>query len=306
MGKKVKLTIIILNYNTMELLEDCLESVLKRKNEVSFEIIVSDNGSTDDSVKMVREKFPDIKVLPGENVGFSAGNNRAKKHVNGEMVLFLNPDTVVHKNTLKQTVRYLEEHKDVGVVSCKLVLPSGELDKDTRRSFPTPWVSFTHLVLRFDRLFPRSKLFGRYWYGYISEDKTHEVDALQGAYFLTWKKILDKVGWFDEGYFFDGEDIDLSWQIKEAGWKLVYYPEVKITHLKGVTKGKVKKWKKKVPLEQRLKLRMAGMNSMERFFRKNLWTRYPDVFNYFVILGIRAFKLLRKISIHASYLLERQ
>lgn len=297
MATKPKLSIIILNYNTKELLEDCLNSVKKREDEVNFEVIVSDNASTDGSADMVREKFPWVKMLEGENAGFSAGNNRAKGYAKGEMVLFLNPDTIVHKDTLKKTVEYLEEHKDVGAVSCKLVLPSGELDKDTRRSFPTPWVSFTHLILPLDRIFPKSKLFAKYWYGYIPEDETHEVDALQGAYFLIRKHILDEVGWFDEGYFFDGEDIDLSWRIKQAGWKLVYYPKVKITHLKGVTKGKVKKWKKKVPLEQRLKLRMAGVNSMERFYRKNLWSRYPLIFNLFMIFGIRMFKLIRKIKI---------
>jgi len=151
-----------------------------------------------------------------------------------------------------------------------------------------------------DRLFPKSKLFAKYWYGYISENKTHEVDAIQGAFFLTWKHILDSIGWFDEEYFFDGEDIDLCWRIKEADWKLVYYPKVSIVHVKGVTKGKSKKWEHKVPLQRKLKTRMAGMNSMERFYRKNLWDRYPLLFNWFVIFGIRFFKLIRRIGITLS------
>lgn len=303
MAKNPELSIVILNYNTKELLKDCLQSLMDVKDEVDFEVIVSDNASTDGGPDMVRKDFPEVTLLEGENVGFSKGNNRAKDTVKGKMVLFLNPDTIVHRHTLEETVRYLKEHKDVGVVSCKLVLPDGSFDKDTRRSFPTPWVTFCHLVLKADRFFPKSKLFGKYWYGYIPENKIHEVDALQGAYFLTWKKILDKVGWFDEGYFFDGEDIDLSWRIKQAGYKLVYYPRVSITHLKGVTKGKVKKWRNKVPLKHRMKLRMAGMNSMERFYRKNLWKKYPVPFDYFVIFGIRAFKLVRRISIFFNYLL---
>lgn len=305
MPKKPELSIVILTYNTKELLGDCLKSVFKRKDEVNFEVIVSDNDSTDGTGKMVKEKFPQVKYLKGENVGFSKGNNRARDHVGGELVLFLNPDTIVKKNALKETVKYLKENDDVGVVSCKLVLPNGELDKDTRRSFPTPWVAFTHLVLRADRFFPESKLFGQYWYGYIDEDKVHEVDALQGAYFLTYKKILDEVNWFDEEYFFDGEDLDLSYQIKKAGYKLVYYPKVEVEHLKGVTKGKVKKYRKKIPLEHRLKLRMAGMKGMERFYRKNLWDRYPIVFNWFVVLGIRTFKLIRKLGILLIYYTEK-
>lgn len=297
MGKKPELSIIILNYNTKELLDDCLQSLKKRRGEVAFEVIVSDNASDDGSSDMVRKKHGWVKLIEGANEGFSKGNNRARPYVKGKLILFLNPDTIVKKDTLKKTVAYLKEHKDVGALTCKLVLPDGTLDKDTRRSFPTPWVSFTHLVLRLDKFFPKSPLFGKYWYGYIPDTTTHEVDAIQGAYFLSWKKILDKVDWFDEEYFFDGEDIDLCWQINSKGYKLVYYPEVEIIHLKGVTKGKVKKWKHKVSLKQRMKLRLAGMNSMERFYRKNLWDNYPFVFNWFVILGIRSFKLLRRISI---------
>ncbi len=299
--KNPELSVIILNYNTKELLEDCLNSVKKHMDEVPMEVIVSDNASTDGSPEMIKKKFPWVKLLEGPNNGFSKGNNRAKPHVKGKMVLFLNPDTVVHKGVFEKTVRYLKEHPDVGAVSCKLVLPDGSLDKDTRRSFPTPWVAFTHLVLRADKFFPKTRLFGQYWYGYIPEDATHEVDALQGAFLLTWKKILDKVGWFDEEYFFDGEDLDLSYQINKAGYKLIYYPEVKVDHLKGVTKGKVKKWRHKVDLKQRMKLRMAGMNSMERFYKKNLWDRYPVIFSWFVIAGIRVFKVFRKLTIVASH-----
>lgn len=298
---KPELSIVILNYNTKELLADCLTSVKRYESEVPFEVIVSDNGSDDGSVEMVKKKFPWVSLIEGENVGFSKGNNRTKNYVRGKMVLFLNPDTVVNKEVFKKTVEYLRAHQNVGALSCKLVLSDGSLDKDTRRSFPTPWVTFTHLVLRLDRIFPKSKIFGRYWYGFISENKVHEVDALQGAFFLTWKRILDKVGWFDEGYFFDGEDMDLSWQIKKAGYKLVYYPKVSVGHLKGVTKGKVKKWRNKVPLQQRLKLRMAGIKSMERFYRKNLWGQYPLIFNIFMILGIRLFGIVRKIGIFISH-----
>jgi hypothetical protein len=304
-SKKPELSVVILNYNTKELLEDCLNSIKRHKNEVALEVIVSDNDSTDGSCDMVEKKFPWVKVIKGKNVGFSGGNNRAKKHVRGKMVLFLNPDTIVKKNVFKKTTDYLKSHSDVGALTCKLVLPTGELDKDVRRSFPTPWVAFSHLVLRLDRVFPKSKIFAKYWYGYIPENKIHEVDALQGAFFLTWKHILDDVGWFDEGYFFDGEDIDLSWQIKKMGWRLIYYPKVSVIHLKGVTKGKVKKWRDKVPLKQRLKLRMAGMDSMERFYRKNLWSRYPFFFNWFMIFGIRLFKIVRKVAITLSYCLSR-
>jgi hypothetical protein len=286
--KKPELSVIILNYNTKELLEDCLNSVKAHMNEVPMEVIVSDNSSTDGSQDMVKEKFPWVKFTEGPNEGFSKGNNRARPLVTGEMVLFLNPDTVVHDNVFAWTTRYLKEHKGVGAVTCKLVLPNGKIDKDIRRRFPTPWISFQHLVLGMDRA---------YWYEDIPEDATHTVDAIQGAFFLTWKKILDKVGWYDPEYFFDGEDVDLCFQIHKAGYKLVYYPDTYITHLKGVTKGKVAKWRYKITPQQRKKLRLAGVASMERFYKKNLWKSYPVWFDYFVLFGINAFKIVRYIRV---------
>ena len=179
-------------------------------------------------------------------------------------------------------------------MTCKLVLPDGSLDRDIRRRFPTPRISFNRLVLGKTR---------EYYYEDVPADKIQEVEAIQGAFFLSWKSILDKVGWFDEGYFFDGEDVDLCYQIHKLGYKLVYYPDVYITHLKGVTKGKVAKWKYKVTPQQRKKLRLAGVASMERFFKKNLWDKYPVWFDYFVLLGINLFKIIRyiRVALLSSY-----
>ena len=301
MTNKPELTIIILNYNTKELLADCLKSIKKYEKEIPLEVIVSDNASQDGSAQMVRDNFPWVKVMEGENVGFSKGNNRAKKVTNGKMVLFLNPDTVVNKGVLKETTDYLRKHNDVGALSCKLVLPSGEIDKDARRSFPTPWVSFTHLVLKLDRIFPKSKLFAKYWYGYLPDDKTFEVDAIQGAFFLTWKKILDKVGWFDEDYFFNAEDIDLCWKIKEENYKIIYYPNVFIYHVKGASKGKSKKWRHKVSFKHRVKMKLIEATSMEIFYRKRLWDKYPIWFNWIVIFGIRILKGIKFLSVLFSF-----
>ncbi len=286
--QKPELSVIILNYNTKELLSDSLDSIKAHMDEVPMEVIVSDNSSNDGSQEMVKKKFPWVKFIEGPNEGFSKGNNRARPFVNGEMVLFLNPDTLVHKNVFSWTVRYLKEHPKVGAVTCKLVLPDGSMDKDVRRRFPTPRISFNKLVLGKTR---------EYYYEYIPETATHEVEAIQGAFFLTYKKLLDKVGWFDERYFFDGEDVDLCYQIHKEGYSLVYYPDVYITHLKGVTKGKVKKWRFKVSDAQRKKLRLAGVASMELFYRKNLWKKYPLWFSYFVVFGINIFKVVRYVRV---------
>ncbi|KKQ48536.1 MAG: Glycosyltransferase/rhamnosyltransferase [Candidatus Woesebacteria bacterium GW2011_GWD1_38_10] len=295
--KKPELSIIILNYNTRELLDGCLRSLEKVINEIYFEVVVIDNGSEDDSVEFVRKKYKWVKIFEtGENLGFAIGNNFAKDIVNSEYVLFLNTDTVVPAGTLSGSLGYLKKHK-LGALGCKLILPDGSLDKDARRSFITPWIGLVHLFLKLDRIFPRSKLFAKYWYGYIPDDKIHEVDALQGAFFLTTKNILDKVGWFEEDYFLDGEDIDLSWKIKNLGYKIVYYPEVSIVHIKGATKGKNRKSKKYISFNDKLKYRLSGVDSMEMFYRKRLWDRYSLILNYIVLIGIKALKILRIIKL---------
>jgi len=291
---RAKLSIIVLSYNTKDLLRDCLNSLKKRKSEVDLEVIVPDNGSNDGSIKMVKKDFPKMQLIEnGKNLGFAAGNNVARKYCQGEYILFLNSDTIVNRGTLKESVKYLKNNPKVAAMTCKILLPDGRLDKDARRSFPTPWVALTHMVLRLDRFFPKSPLFSKYWYGYLPEDEIHEVDVLQGAFFLARKKVLDKVGWFDEDYFLDGEDIDLCWKIKSLGWKIIYYPKVSIIHFKGASKGKIKKMRKKIPLKNRIRFKMAGVNSMEIFYRKRLRDEYPFALNLLVLLSIRTLKLIR-------------
>lgn len=277
-----KLSIIILNYNTKDLLVNCLSSLVRVKKEVSFEVIIADNGSIDDSIPMVKGRFPWVKVVENKaNLGFAAGNNRARKVVTGDYVLFLNSDTEMNEATLKETMRYMDENKDVGAMTCKLLLPNGGLDRDARRSFPTPWVAFTHFSF-LDRIFSKSMLFSKYWYGFISPDVEHEVDVIEGAFFLVRKDVLDSVDWFDEDYFLDAEDIDLSWKIKEKGWKIIYYPKVSIVHIKKATKKKVSG-----------RFIGRGVEAMEIFYRKRLWSRYPFLINILVIIGIRVVKILR-------------
>ena len=292
-----KLSIVILSYNTKDLLKNCLNSLGKVKKELAFEIIIPDNGSLDQSAEMVRKNFKEVKLIEiGKNLGFAAGNNQARKYCQGKYVLFLNSDTLIVKNVLRDTVEYLDQNPSVGALSCKLVLPNGIFDKDTRRSFVTPWIGFTHLFLKIDRLFPKSKLFSRYWYGWISPDTLHEVDVIEGAFFLTRKKILDDLDWFDEKYFLDGENIDLCWRIKAKRFKIMYYPKVKILHIKGASKGKIKSpTRELVPLEDRLKFRMAGVNSMEIFYKDWMWRKYPLIINLLVLLGIKTIKAIRFI-----------
>lgn len=287
---KPLLSIIIVSFNTKDVLSNCLNSLKKVKSELSFEVIVSDNGSTDGSVPMVKKAYKWVRLVDNKkNLGFSKGNNAAKKIAKGKYILFLNSDTEVYKNTLSKTVEYLESRNDVASVTCKITLPNGELDRDTLRSFPTPLVALSHFS-GLDRLFPKSKLFSKYWYGYLDKDKTQEVDAIQGAFHMCRKDVLDKVGWFDEDYFLDGEDIDLCWRIKQRGYKIIYYPKVRILHIKKASKNKSKS-----------SLRVtSGMKAMELFYRKRLWGKYPFYINYLVVIGIKVLLTIRLIKFYLT------
>lgn len=300
MGNKPQLSIIILSYNTKKLLADCIDSLAKVTKEVDFEIIVVDNGSTDGSAEFVKTKHPDVTLVENRsNLGFARGNNKARKFARGEYVLFLNSDTLVPKKTLGKSLLYLKRHKDIGALTCKLILPDGSLDKDARRSFPTPWVAFSHFS-GLDKLFSKSKFFSKYWYGYRSPDDIQEVDVLQGAFFLTKREILDKVGWFSEEYFLDGEDIDLCWKIIQAGHRIIYYPETSILHIKGASKGKIRRSLGKVTKEEQIKFIHAGLDSMEIFYKKWLWNKYPLLLNWLVMLGINILRTLRYLNAIAT------
>lgn len=281
------LSIVILSFNTKDLIKGCLKSLEKVRNELPFEVIVADNGSIDGSLEMVKKEFPWVIPLDNKaNLGFAKGNNAARKIARGKYVLFLNSDTIIYKGVLKESIRFMEEHPEAGAMTCKLVLANGQMDKDIRRRFPTPWISFTRLVLGSGRL---------YWYEDIPEDKTHEVDAIQGAYHLSPRKVLNEVDWFSEDYFLDGEDIDLCWKIRAKGYKIYYYPKVKTLHLKGVSKGK-NEAKKKVSLASRLKFRMASVDSMEIFYKKWLWKRHSLLVSLLVLAGIKFLKAARFIK----------
>lgn len=283
---KIEISVVIVSFNTQEILRQCLLSLQKVKDETNMEIIVSDNGSIDGSCEMVKSEFPNIRLLENKkNLGFAKGNNKARPYAKGKYILFLNSDTIVKRNAIAASQAYLEGRPEVGAMTCKVVLKSGKLDKDTRRAFPTPWVALTHFS-HLDRIFPHSRIFAQYWYGYKKVSEEHEIDVLQGAFCLAKREVLDKVGWFDERYFLDGEDIDLCWKIKQAGYKIIYYPKVSIIHLKKASKRKLKS-----------KSVSAGIAAMERFYRNRLWKRYPFFVNYAVIFGIRLLQLVRSLKI---------
>jgi O-antigen biosynthesis protein len=228
------ISIVIVNYNVRDHLDNCISSIYKSNNEeYKIEIFIVDNNSIDGSSNFIKEKYPSVNLIENNlNLGFSKANNIALKKVSGRFILLLNPDTILEEGTFKKLIKFCEENKSIGVVSSKLIQANGKLDLACKRSFPTFSVAFPR-ILGLAKLFPKSKIFGKYNLTYLDEDKTHEVDAICGAFMFMPKYVLDKVGFFDEDYFMYGEDLDLCYRIKKQGYKIYYYPEVKTVHLKG-------------------------------------------------------------------------
>jgi GT2 family glycosyltransferase len=229
----MKLSVIIVNYNVRYFLEQALLSVRKASRGVSVEVFVVDNNSVDDSVQMVREKFPEVKLIQNkDNPGFSIANNQAIRQSEGTYVLLLNPDTVVEEDTFDKCIRFMDAHPQAGGLGVRMIDGSGAFLPESKRGFPTPWVAFCKTA-GLSRLFPRSRLFNRYHLGYLDENEVSEVEVLSGAFMLMRRSVLDEVGLLDEAFFMYGEDIDLSYRIIKGGYKNYYFPETNIIHYKG-------------------------------------------------------------------------
>jgi GT2 family glycosyltransferase len=229
----LKLAVIIVNYNVRHFLEQALLSVRKAAEGLSVETWVVDNNSVDDSVAMVQQKFPEVKLIANrENVGFSTANNQAIRLSKAEYVLLLNPDTVVQADTFQKTLDFMDSRPDVGGLGVRTIDGSGTFLPESKRGFPSPWVAFCK-AFGLSALFPKSPLFNRYYLGYLSEFENHEIEVLVGSFMLMRRSVLDKIGLLDEAFFMYGEDIDLSYRIVKGGFKNYYFADTTIIHYKG-------------------------------------------------------------------------
>lgn len=226
-------SILIVNYNVKDYLIQCLRSIEASKGAVTYEVIVVDNASVDNSHAEVLPLFPSVKwIQMTENVGFGRANNIGLEHCDGRHVLFLNPDTIVAHDTIVTMVQFLDKHSDVGLAGCKVLNPDGSFQLACRRGLPTPWASFCKLF-GLQSLFPKSKLFARYNLTYLSTEATYPVDALIGAFMMGPRELIEKMGAFDPAFFMYGEDIDLCYRMSSAGHKVMYVHDTSIIHFKG-------------------------------------------------------------------------
>jgi GT2 family glycosyltransferase len=229
----LRLSVIIVNYNVRHFLEQALLSVQRAMEDVKGDIWVVDNNSADASAEMVREKFPGVHLIENkENTGFSVANNQAIRVSQGEYVLLLNPDTLVEEDTFTKCLAFMDAHPDAGALGVKMLDGSGKFLPESKRGFPSPWVSFCKTV-GLSALLPQSAVFNGYYLGHLSPDETHQIDVLSGAFMWLRRSALDRSGLLDEAFFMYGEDIDLSYRIKQAGYDNYYFPETKIIHYKG-------------------------------------------------------------------------
>lgn len=269
----MKLSIIIVNYNVKYLLEQCLLSIFESNKIFDFEVIVVDNNSSDGSLEYLRPKFPEVTFIGNkDNPGFSKANNQAYEVSKGEYILLLNPDTLLGENILQKTCDFLDEHSDAGAVGVKMINGYGKFLPESKRGFPAPWTSFCK-IFGLSKLFPKSRLFGRYHMKYLDENEQHQVDILTGAYMLIRREIIEKIGLLDETFFMYGEDIDLSYRITQLGYKNYYLP-YPIIHYKGESTKK-----------DDMKYVRIFYEAMYIFFKKH-YPHYGSFYSLFITAGI--------------------
>lgn len=283
MNNKNVLSIIILNYNTCDLLRQCLNSLQDKEAEVT----VVDNNSSDESVEMVKREFPRIKlIINPENYGFAKGNNRGMRKAKGEYILLLNSDTIVFPGTISKMIAFMEDHRNVGVATCKVELPDGTMDLSCHRGFPAPWAALTYF-LGGEKLFPKSKIFAQYHQTYKDLNTVHEIDSPTGAFYLLRRQVIEEIGYLDEDYFMYGEDLDWSYRIKAKGWKIVYVPIVKVIHYKKRSGRESKDRKIKIETINHF------YETMKIFYRKHYQEKYPKILLWLIFFFI---DLKKKIS----------
>ncbi|MGN0232951.1 MAG: glycosyltransferase family 2 protein [Bacteroidaceae bacterium] len=257
-----RLSIIIVSYNVKYYLEQCLWSVLRAANKLSAEIWVVDNASTDGTLEYLQPRFPEVRFIANhDNKGFSAANNQAIRLSDAEYVLLLNPDTIVGEDVLQGCISFLDEHPNAGATGVRMLNVDGSFAPESRRGVPTPFTSFCKMS-GLCRLFPRSRVFGRYYLRYLDVDEANQIDIISGAFIMLRRTALDAIGLLDERFFMYGEDVDLSFRLLQGGWQNWYLP-LNILHYKGES-----------TVKSSFKYVHIFYNAMLIFFNKHYGHRY--------------------------------
>ena len=271
------LLVVIVNWNTAQLLERCLTSLAAAFDGLSVRTVVVDNASTDRSAEMVARKFPWVELIHNqENVGYARANNQAllPNADDASYTLFLNPDTEVPVGTLRAMIDFMESHPEAGIAGCRVVRPDGQLDWACKRGYLKPSALF-YRALRLDRMFPNSRRFATYSLTYLDDNHIHEVTTVAGAFMMIRRECLAATGLLDESYFMYSEDTDLCYRAKALGWKVFYAPVSTILHHKGMSTSKrsyimIRHW----------------YGSTWKLYRKQIGPKYSAMVNALVWSGL--------------------
>jgi hypothetical protein len=250
-------SVIIVNWNTCDILRECLLSIYKQTEIVDFEVVVVDNGSTDGSAEMVKEEFQSVILMENShNKGFAAANNQGITVAKGRYVLLLNSDTIILNNAIAKTVAFADAHPEAAVVGCRVLNPDRTLQQ-TCFMFPSILNLFLSSLYLY-KLFPNSRFFGRERMGWWKRNDVREVDVVTGCFMLVRREAIEQVGMMDERFFVYGEETDLCFRLKQAGWKIIFTPDAEIVHLGGASSSQMKR---------QMYLQLRG--SILLFFRKH-------------------------------------
>jgi GT2 family glycosyltransferase len=272
----IDLSICIVSYQACGFLDDCLRSIHETAGQFSFEVIVVDNHSMDGTVEMLKDKFPDVRLLANDhNTGYTRPNNQAMRESKGRYILLLNPDTLVKPNALAELYGFLEAHPEIGIAGPKVFNRDGTLQKQCRRSEARPWDAFCYFS-GLSRLFPKDRRFAGYLMTYLDEDLTHEADAVSGSCMMIRRKVIDQIGYQDELFFAYQEDTDYCRRARLAGWKVFYDPSAQIIHFAGEGGSRV----------QPFRSILEWHRSYYLYYRKHFEKDYPAVLNGVYYLGM--------------------
>jgi GT2 family glycosyltransferase len=228
------LSITIVNMDGIQYTEPLLESIRKEMAEITFEVLVVDNNSSDNSVDLLKSRFPWVRLVESKATqGFAVNQNMAIRQSRGRYVVILNNDMLLLDNAFKRMVEFMDHHPEVGAVGPKLVNPDGSFQIGPRGRL-TPW-SWGSVELELSKLFPKSRLFGSFFMTYWDPDRSCMMETAMGACMMVRREVIEQVGLLDEHIFFGTDDLDWSYRIRKAGWKLAYLADISIIHYGGVT-----------------------------------------------------------------------
>jgi GT2 family glycosyltransferase len=281
------LEVVVVSHGAEALLRRCLRSLAEHPASGTTQVTVVDSGSTDGTPDMVAREFPEVRLIRCDNVGFSAANNVVLREEGAEAVLLLNPDTEVYAGTLDAALARLRSEQRIGMVGCKLVTESGELDHACKRSFPTPLGALAHFT-GIGRNGDAGSTLSQYRATHLGDDEPGEVDAVNGAFMLCRTEAVREVGLLDEGYWLYMEDLDWCRRFWDAGWKVFYEPAGVALHVKGGSSGR-----RRAPKQE-----IAFHRGMGRFYRRFDAREHNPLLNAAVYAGIGA-KLATSLAITA-------